>query len=150
MSFEAKIKKCVGCGFCCRKSPCIAAVRLHGNGLNGCPELKWDGHRYWCNLCRLPGKVGADYRRELAVGAGCCCGLNSDRWNIPPPQTEIPSQSPELFIVLRALGCNFLSHDCLWLIFRQAEMELGRPGFAEYCMAVATEHRSTFMADFMG
>ena len=51
--------------------------------------MKWDEskRRYFCERCLKPGKLGEMYREELYVGAGCCCGLNSWRQNIPPPES---------------------------------------------------------------
>ena len=80
----AVIRDCVGCGFCCRKAPCIASLRLTG-GSRECPFLLWDGKRYWCELCQMSGESGQRYREQLVIGAGCCCPMNTDRRDIPAP-----------------------------------------------------------------
>lgn len=91
---ECPVRPCVGCGYCCRKSPCVLAYITYGivtREDNRCLALKWDGSRYWCELCRDPEK-GEDRRKGLAIGDGCCCPLNSDRQNIPPPPPPEPSE----------------------------------------------------------
>jgi hypothetical protein len=131
----------------------VAAVRIYGNGIASCPALEWDGSRYWCRLCRMPGNLGSEYRKELAVGEGCCCGLNTDRANIPPPvpkAEDIPQLPKELVAVLRALGGEFMSSDALHLALMRAERILDRPGFARYCFAVVTESRPKGIGEFMG
>jgi hypothetical protein len=151
MYIEGTVRACVGCGYCCRKAPCVAAARVYGNGLKSCPALSWDGSRYWCKLCQVKGKVGADYGRELSVGEGCCCGVNSDRQHIPPPAADVVPQVPqELVAVLRALGGEFMSSDALYLAMRRAEGILKRPGFAAYCLTIITENRAKSTGEFMG
>jgi hypothetical protein len=73
-------KKCIGCGYCCIEARCIASIRLHPS-TKECPELRWDENknRYVCKLMQLPGDLGAVYRRELYVNAGCCSPLNTWR-----------------------------------------------------------------------
>jgi len=62
---------CLGCGYCCKKVPCGLAFREFGQ-ITKCPALRWDGHRYVCDLAK-------DHGEELAIGADCCSSLNSDR-----------------------------------------------------------------------
>ena len=67
-----KIRDCVGCGFCCYKSP-------HYPGTNGiCMNLEWDD--------KQDGIHGLTYRRMLYIGEGCCSGLNS--WRREPLQNR--------------------------------------------------------------
>lgn len=47
------MKLCNGCGECCKEMPCSLAIRIHGTTFKKCPELKWDGTRYWCNIVQL-------------------------------------------------------------------------------------------------
>jgi len=81
---------CVGCGYCCRKTPCAFAVWRYGNELNDdygkgkvCPELRWSGKRYWCRLIKKDKKVA----KTLGAGLGCSSSLNSDRRKIPSPKS---------------------------------------------------------------
>ena len=64
-------KPCTGCGFCCRKAQCVLSVHKYGVQ-PVCPALVKVGNRYICKLAEL-------YREALAIGAGCCSPLNSDR-----------------------------------------------------------------------
>lgn len=75
-------RPCVGCGFCCIKAPCAAAVRVYAIRQGRCPGLVWDTTRYRCALMQLQGQAGDDYRRELAAGVGCCAGLNTWRQEV--------------------------------------------------------------------
>jgi hypothetical protein len=65
------------------KTPCDASRRLYGNA-ELCPQLHWSDtdNRYYCGLMTIEGALGADYRKELYAGAGCCCGLNSWRQDV--------------------------------------------------------------------
>ena len=82
MDIDGPVRRCVGCSHCCVKSQCAASQRVYGI-VARCPALFYQGGRYWCRLC-----YETRYREELAIGAGCCCGLNSWRDNIPPPPGE--------------------------------------------------------------
>jgi len=76
-----KIKKCVGCGYCCIKAKCATSERLYPNAKT-CPQLHWQRDRYVCGLMLLPGMEGETHRRELAADEGCSSGLNSWRKDI--------------------------------------------------------------------
>lgn len=78
-----KVSKCVGCGYCCMKTPCDAARRLY-KGATECPQLEWSekNDRYICGLMVIPGLLGQGYRQELYCGAGCCSNLNSWRKDV--------------------------------------------------------------------
>ena len=145
-------KHCVGCGFCCRKAPCAVATRIYGSGITSCPALEWDGNRYWCRLCKLPGNLGREYRKELAAGEGCCCGMNTDRASIPPPQEapKMRSLPRELKVFLRHLGREFISKEAIWLALNAAEHELEDEGFRDHCLAAMMEERPAHVDDFMG
>lgn len=71
---EGKIRKCIGCGFCCRQAPCTLALAWFGSDIDKCPALVWDGARWRCKLA-LDGVEGA--KENLFIGAGCCSGLNT-------------------------------------------------------------------------
>lgn len=71
MLAEGCFPPCLGCGYCCKKVPCGLAFREFGQ-ITKCPALRWDGKRYVCDLAK-------DHAEELAIGAGCCSSLNSDR-----------------------------------------------------------------------
>jgi hypothetical protein len=72
---------CVGCGYCCKAAPCVAAVHRGRVSADGeCLELVFDGERYRCNYILDPPAEGEEWwRRQLCVGAGCCSNLNSER-----------------------------------------------------------------------
>jgi hypothetical protein len=66
---------CVGCGFCCVKSPCALAVNLYdlssfyGGATLPCPALSWNGSRHMC-------ANAVQYGEELNIGKGCRNPLN--------------------------------------------------------------------------
>jgi len=117
-------QECIGCGFCCRKAPCQIAQRIHGSGITECPELQWNGSRWICGAVhRARGPLADQYRRELAIGAGCCCGLNDYRQRGYPPTPEelapVVGFDPiprwvQFFI--GQLGRNMVSPDVIYLI----------------------------------
>jgi hypothetical protein len=78
--------ECVGSGYCCKKAPCAFAVAKRYpiehwlEGGKGCPALREIKGRYWCGLyLDAAGAKKANIERELAIGAGCCSSMNSDR-----------------------------------------------------------------------
>lgn len=83
---------CIGCGYCCKKTPCILGVKLFGM-VKPCAGLVFKDGRYWCKPV-LEAK-GADQKRlteNLYIGAGCCSPMNSDR--LSPPSSCSLSQEP--------------------------------------------------------
>ncbi len=70
--------QCVGSGYCCVKAQCMVSLALHGRK-DECPELDWNGQRHVCKLMLMPDPQGANVRRQLSAGAGCCSSLNSWR-----------------------------------------------------------------------
>lgn len=69
-------RPCVGCGYCCRKAPCAFSP----SDTPPCPELIEVDGRWRCGkVLRLDGAAREILMDELAVGAGCCSPLNSDR-----------------------------------------------------------------------
>ena len=124
-----KVKKCVGCGYCCIKTPCDASRRLYPNA-TVCPELIWASDRYECGLMKIPGLIGESYRKELYAGEGCCCGMNSWRQDIKKriPEMDRSSLNPlpkllQMFVV--ALSKEFISSDTIFLTLLdfQTQME---------------------------
>ena len=169
MNEQVKTSPCLGCGFCCMKAPCFVALRVHGNGITQCPELRWNNDRYTCRLATLPGSLGDRYREELAIGAGCCCGLND--WRKDVKQRDLndanparhtapsgPSIPPMMQSFLAILGRQFISGDAIALICRGWKGQLIKDGMseaeAESLMKLASHYvrgnRSKFMEDFMG
>lgn len=81
--------ECVGSGYCCKAAPCgLALARGYAidnwkNGGAGCPALVWDEiqARYWCGLVLWETDEArkAALIDSLAMGAGCCSSMNSDR-----------------------------------------------------------------------
>ena len=66
------VRNCVGCGYCCKTARCAAS----GGGTGACPYLKYDGDRYRCQ--KVVDGDGA-FSDAVAIGAGCCSSLNSER-----------------------------------------------------------------------
>jgi hypothetical protein len=146
-----RARECVGCGYCCRTAPCMAAQRVYGP-VDTCPGLKWDGAKYRCELCEKPGDIGARYREELAIGAGCCSPLNSDRQQIPPPVPPVLLQkhvSEDLREFLRQLPRFFITGDQIWLTLDAASKKFGKAWMKE-ALSVFKEQRPKHMDDFMG
>jgi len=74
---------CVGCGYCCRKAQCSWSQNRHGTQ-EVCPELEQKENRYWCKAADNP-----ELAREVAIGAGCCSPMNSDRGEAAVTLTQI-------------------------------------------------------------
>jgi len=78
-------RPCVGCGYCCFSAQCGLSYERFGCIADGqrCPGLKWVTNRrtgkgrYVCTAIRNPFDAS-----ELAIGAGCCSGLNTWRLNV--------------------------------------------------------------------
>ncbi len=153
---------CVGCGFCCIKTPCHVAMRLYP-GVKHCPQLQWNGSRYVCGLMILADPLGAEYRKQLYAGAGCCCTLNDWRRDVKKREVELNrtviNPIPEIMqIFLKCLAGNFVGGDLIKLtIYRMADI-LEKKGYAEdeirsICMGIEhtfSENRHSFIKDFMG
>lgn len=92
-------KDCIGCGFCCRKSPCGEILKRitwsdvtcgfdytfdktgkEGNWeKDGCPALEWSGEKWRCSLyTEESSSCKKQFIAEsLFFGEGCCSGLNT-------------------------------------------------------------------------
>lgn len=160
------VKECVGCGCCCLKAKCSAAVRLYP-AAKVCPQLLWseeDG-RYLCGLMLLPGQVGEAYRKELYAGEGCCMGLNS--WRLDVKRRDLSDASDNSIqnpldkyfqMFLYALGKQLVSGDMLTLtvldfcgIMERNNVlvdEIERVKKA--VVRTFLDNRSSYMKDFMG
>ena len=70
-------KKCVRCGYCCKKATCHIGL-THGASPKNCEFLigKKPGE-YKCWLAEK--KVYDEILIDLAIGQGCCEPLNTDR-----------------------------------------------------------------------
>ena len=154
---KAKDAQCVGCGYCCRKAPCAVASRVYGP-VTECPGLIYDQteKRYYCDLCRKPGKIGERYREELAVGAGCCSPLfNTDRDNIPPPKIEkevhIDKQFRTFLHQIGRMGPLGMSGDLLWFLVEgmAKELRMGKEWKKEV-FRIIREERSEQADEFLG
>lgn len=68
-------KPCVGCGWCCLSDQCEVSHRKYGYRKR-CPDLFWDEqlNRYVC-LLMLDPELGAEARKQLFEGQGCCAPL---------------------------------------------------------------------------
>lgn len=155
---ESKNAQCVGCSYCCTKAPCAASVRLYGNGVKECPALLYDEYkgRYYCKLASLPGKIGEEYRNELAIGQGCCSPLfNQYRENIPKPNPiKKETIGKELRAFLHSMGRMGLfscSGDLLYLLVHNTAKRLGKGNeWIQACFDAIKEERSKDADEFMG
>ena len=128
---------CVGCGFCCIKTLCAAALRLYGGGVKKCPQLIWneENKRYFCGLMILPGTLGENYRKELYAGAGCCCNMNSWRQDVKRRdeniiETNNVAISPIFQAFLKAYGAEpFISDTQTYLVLSTFEQNLKGMGY---------------------
>ena len=70
---KAFARPCVGCGYCCKTAVCVVGQIFLKTGPHPpCPGLEHNGERYRC-------KIAEEHGEELAIGAGCCSPLNSER-----------------------------------------------------------------------
>jgi hypothetical protein len=67
---DISVRNCIGCGFCCRKAPCVYGTCDPGQD---CKHLFWDGQRWRCHLIAMSPPHAA----ALYAGDGCCCGMNT-------------------------------------------------------------------------
>lgn len=158
-----EVKQCVGCGYCCMKTPCDASRRLYP-GARECPQLIWSDkrERYICGLMSIKTSLGAEYRKELHAGAGCCCGLNSWRNDVKKRvSTEAMYINPIPTIMqmfLRALSCQFMSGDAMTLTLAHMESDMLKSGYdksevdniIQGIVHIFTNNRSSFTKEFMG
>jgi len=158
-----KTHKCVGCGYCCMKTPCDASRRLYP-GATICPQLFWTSERYECGLMKIAGLVGESYRKELYAGAGCCSNLNSWRKDVKPRMTfdarsTIPTLNPEFQVFLKCWATEFVSSDVIQLTLakmKKALIEQNNYSEEEALLTIhnITHHiesnRHSFMKEFMG
>jgi hypothetical protein len=68
-------RPCLRSGYCCKKATCAVGV-AHGADPVGCKFLRGDNPGDFD--CRLVSD-NPDLGKALAIGAGCCSSLNSDR-----------------------------------------------------------------------
>jgi len=156
------VDDCVGCGFCCIKTPCDASRRLYP-GASQCPQLIWLDNRYECGLMKISGPVGVGYRKELHAGAGCCCNLNTWRKNVTKREPQLDRSAfnpiPEIMqVFIRCVANEFMSSDRMHLTLANMTSQLRESGYGEEelrsivkgCMHIFNENRNSFMKSFMG
>ena len=155
--------ECVGCGYCCMKTPCDAARRLYA-GAKICPQLLWLDGRYECGLMKIAGLVGEGYRKELSAGAGYCSSLNSWRMDVKPrmvydARSGTPNIDPEFQVFLKCWASEFVSSDKIQLVLakmQQALIEQKNYGEDEAALTIhiimhhIESNRHSFMKEFMG
>jgi len=75
---ECRMKKCVGCGYCCKKALCALAVYVlpasDDREEGDCPFLYFEEGRHWCALALYEA-----WAEELYIGEGCTSSLNTER-----------------------------------------------------------------------
>jgi len=90
----AENPECNGCGWCCWRARCSTFWYLFPNddGKGICPGLRWDSERdrHWCGviLDLTETKEKQKAMISLSIGAGCCAGLNSWRYEPLQDRTE--------------------------------------------------------------
>ncbi len=88
---EYQFPPCVGCGYCCKKAPCVLGTQEFGMDAP-CGGLV---HRYGRFRCRIileaDGLRAKKLMKDLSRGAGCCSPLHTDR----KYQLLSSSRSPE-------------------------------------------------------
>lgn len=68
---------CVRCGYCCKKSTCPLGIQFDSQPEN-CSYL--GGNKIGEYFCRfVTENIVHDAKTMIAVGAGCCSPLNTDR-----------------------------------------------------------------------
>jgi hypothetical protein len=159
-----RTRECVGCGYCCAKTPCDASRRLYP-GADHCPQLLWmeEDKRYKCSLMMIAGLVGEGYRKELYAGEGCCSGLNS--WRKDVKQRDRLDRDnywnpldPIFQIFLKCFAANFISSDSIKLIIIQMAERLKLKGYSDKeiihiqttISQMFSQNQSSFMKGFMG
>lgn len=75
----SEFSECIGCGYCCKKAPCVQALIIDHSVRAPCPLLVHKDGRYWCQIV-LDEPEGSKLRQEMAIGGGCSSTLcNDDR-----------------------------------------------------------------------
>jgi hypothetical protein len=158
------VRECVGCGYCCIKTPCDAARRLYP-GARSCPQLLWieQESRYKCGLMMIAGPVGQGYKSELYAGAGCCSGLNSWRKDVKKrDHLDMDMMwnplDPIFQIFIRRLSANFVSSDTISLTIASMDKELKEKGYSDretnhiktMILHQFCQNRSKFTEEFIG
>lgn len=159
---KIKTTPCVGCGYCCIKTPCDASRRLYP-GASHCPQLLWLDDRYECGLMKIAGLVGEGYRQELHAGEGCCCSLNDWRKNVkrrePQLNRTLINPLPEVMqVFIKCLAAEFMSGDKMFMTLHKMGVLLKESGYDEdeieniktCSMHVFSENQNSFMKEFMG
>jgi len=153
---------CVGCGYCCMKTPCDAARRLYP-GATVCPQLEWLEDRYVCGLMMISGPLGADYKKELHAGAGCCSSMNSWRQDIKKRIPDLNHTNfnplPEIMqVFIKNLGGQFISSDVIHLTLAGVHHDLVERKYDHAEVNSIVKHiyhafdnqRSSFIKGFIG
>jgi len=156
--------ECVGCGYCCMKTPCDASRRLYGT-IKECPQLIWDEQtsRYNCGLMLIHGMIGEGYKKELHAGAGCCSGMNTWRKDVKK-RTGIETSThlnplPKLLqIFIKCLSSENISSDVMFLLLGRMQIDLKNDGYSIEEINSITKNiiysfqgnRSSFQEGFMG
>ncbi len=166
---QITVKDCIGCGFCCVKTTCMAGLENYDSS-RPCKGLVWDDFetRHYCKLCRGDNQPAYFYRKHLHVGAGCCAGLNS--WRREPLQDRtktildgasglLQSPIPEVMQhFLTAMGREMISGDLISMMIMNYKKLLINAGYDEdtaniyskYTMTYIKQNRSKRTEEFMG
>jgi len=158
-----EVKECVGCGYCCMKTPCDVSRRLYP-GATVCPQLIWSDkkERYICGLMSIKTSLGEEYKKELHAGTGCCCSLNSWRNDVKKrvsiEATYVNPIPTVMQMFLKALTCQFISWDVIFLTLNHMKNDMLERGYdksevdniIQGIIYIFTNNRSSFTKEFMG
>lgn len=163
--------ECIGCGYCCSKVICPDGVSYHKitdtSMYSVCPSLIWDEskQRHMCKLIQMPdGALKERYKVSLAIGAGCCSGMNDWRRQPLRNRTEFNHTDysncipPLMQKFIRSLSRQFISSDTIQLTMHSLKHQLKNDGVPPGDIAkiendiyrVFTENRSEFIRNFSG
>lgn len=162
-----KYTECIGCGYCCAKTQCVAGIDKFGTSHQPCLGLVWDEEagRHWCRLGLGSDQSAFFYRQALYMGAGCSSAMFNEWRTDLKDRTKVlfdrPFQSPIpaiMQIFLRSLGRQFITGDCIELMLSDFNTSLLKQDYEEETIRIyikwikkyITENRSSFSTEFMG
>ena len=97
---ELVTRDCLGCGFCCRKSPCFLGEIDPQKKY--CKHLVWNGEKWRCELILKSKTIG----KALYAGEGCCSDANTyQRYKVIPTPEDLKDESALLRRITRRKKC---------------------------------------------
>jgi len=66
------MKKCTGCGECCKAEVCEVGHQIYNTSTPPCPGLLFEKDRHWCELVKIvPNELRAFLKLKMGIGFGC-------------------------------------------------------------------------------